>query len=154
MTHPDIEQIKEQDLAALAVIAAETELFPPELLPDLAAPALEGRSDTIWLVALLSGEPVGFCFAETEALADRVWNMRALAVTPNLQGRGVGTALVAGLELLLQKDGQRMVLVDTSGTEGFALTRKFYEANGYDVEARIRDYWAQGDDKVIYCKVL
>ena len=154
MTHPDIEQIKEQDLAALAVIVAETELFPPELVPELAAPALEGRSDTIWLVAHLNGQPVGLCFAETEALADRVWNMRALAVAPDRQGGGIGTALVAGLEHLLSQDGQRMVLVDTSGTEGFALTRKFYEANGYDVEARIRDYWAQGDDKVIYRKVL
>ncbi len=80
--------------------------------------------------------------------------MRALAVTPNLQGRGVGTALVAGLELLLQKDGQRMVLVDTSGTEAFARTWEFYEKNAYDVEARIRDYWADGDDKVTYKKGL
>ena len=154
MTKPDIEQIKEDDLAALAVIAAETELFPPELLPDLAAPALEGHSDTIWLTAHLGGQPVGFCFAETEQLADRVWNMRALAVSPAVQGRGVGTALVAALEYLLRQDAQRMVLVDTSGSDAFAQTRKFYEQSTYAIEARIRDYWTEGDDKVIYRKTL
>ena len=46
------------------------------------------------------------------------------------------------------------MIVDTSGTDDFAMTRKFYSQNGYEEEARIRDFWADGDDKVIFRKAL
>lgn len=154
MIKPEIRKTTKQDLEALAVIAEETDLFPPELLPEIAAAAFEDSSEAEWLTALLCGQPYGFCFAEPETLADRVWNMRALAVTLGLQGRGLGTALVLHLEMLLKSKGRRMLLVDTSGTEGFAPTRAFYEQNAYEPESRIRDYWAIGDDKVTYRKVL
>ena len=46
------------------------------------------------------------------------------------------------------------MIVDTSGTEAFAETRAFYRKNGYTEEARIRDYWADGDDKITFRKPL
>jgi GNAT superfamily N-acetyltransferase len=80
--------------------------------------------------------------------------MLALAVRPDLQSKGLGAALAKAAEQLLKGKGQRILIVDTSGTDGFALTRKFYAQNGYDEEARIRDFWADGDDKVIFRKAL
>ena len=154
MTNADIRKTMKEDLEALGRVAAETELFPPEMLPDLVAPALASNPEVLWLTACVDGQPCGFCFAEAEALADRVWNMRALAVTPSLQGRGVGSALVAELETLLRDAGQRMLLVDTSGMDGFARTRAFYDQSAYEREARLRDYWGEGDDKITYRKVL
>ena len=50
--------------------------------------------------------------------------------------------------------GARLIVVDTSGIEDFAGTRAFYARSGYDEEARIRDFWATGDDKVIFRKAL
>jgi len=44
--------------------------------------------------------------------------------------------------------------VETSGTADFAATRRFYRQNGYEEEGRIRDFWAAGDDKVIFRKPL
>ncbi|MEM6358259.1 MAG: GNAT family N-acetyltransferase, partial [Pseudomonadota bacterium] len=75
-------------------------------------------------------------------------------VRPDLQGKRLGTALVQAAESYLKDKGQRILIVDTSGTDDFALTRKFYAQNGYDEEARIRDFWAEGDDKVIFRKAL
>ena len=46
------------------------------------------------------------------------------------------------------------MIADTSGDAGFTATRKFYAAKGYDEEARIRDFWGTGDDKVTYWKSL
>ncbi|MBK6785246.1 MAG: hypothetical protein IPG79_16975 [Saprospiraceae bacterium] len=46
------------------------------------------------------------------------------------------------------------MIVDTSGTDDFRLTRNFYEKLGYNKEAVIRDFWKEGDDKVIYWKKL
>ena len=86
--------------------------------------------------------------------ADGTWNMLALAVRPDLQGQRLGAALVRAAEKHLQDKGQRILIVDTSGTDAFALTRNFYVQNGYEEEVRIRDFWADGDDKVIFRKAL
>lgn len=80
--------------------------------------------------------------------------MLALAVLPAHQGDGVGGALVKRLEDDLRSQGVRVLIADTSGTEAFALTRRFYAKNGYSEEARIRDFWDVGDDKVVFWKAL
>ena len=46
------------------------------------------------------------------------------------------------------------MIADTSGADEFAQTREFYRKNDYSEEARIRDFWAEGDDKVIFWKSL
>ena len=61
---------------------------------------------------------------------------------------------MAAAEQHLRSKGQRNLIVDTSGTDDFALTRRFYAQNGYEEEAPIRDFWAAGDDKVIFRKAL
>jgi hypothetical protein len=33
-------------------------------------------------------------------------------------------------------------------------TRAFYERNGFRCEARLKDFYAPGDDRVIYAKIL
>jgi energy-coupling factor transporter ATP-binding protein EcfA2 len=47
-----------------------------------------------------------------------------------------------------------LLLADTSGTAAFSRTRAFYREIGYLEEARIRDFWADGDDKVVFSKRL
>ena len=49
---------------------------------------------------------------------------------------------------------ERLLLVETSGTDGFEASRRFYERCGYEVDAVIRDYWAPGDDKVVFRRLL
>lgn len=80
--------------------------------------------------------------------------MLALAVRPDLQGKRLGAALLRAAEQHLKGKGQRILIVGTSGSDDFALTRKFYAKNGYEEEARIRDFWADGDDKVVFRKAL
>ena len=50
--------------------------------------------------------------------------------------------------------GARVLLVETSGVAGFAGQRAFYRRLGYREEARIRDFYADGDDKVVYTRAL
>jgi len=80
--------------------------------------------------------------------------MLALALRPDLQGKGLGATLVKAVEQHLRAQQQRILIVDTSGADAFAQARKFYAQNGYEEEARIRDFWAKGDDKVIFRKAL
>lgn len=154
MTNPNIKPTSANDIAGLQAVLDGTELFPSEMLPDMLAPSLAGETEALWLTCHINGEAVGFCYTVPEDFADGTWNMLALGVRPDLQGKRIGTALVAAAERHLKDKGQRILIVDTSGTDDFALTRKLYAQNGYEEEARIRDFWADGDDKVTFRKAL
>ena len=142
------------DLPHLARALDTIDLFPSDLLPDLAAPFLSGEGDDIWLTAEFDGSPVGLLYAVPEEAADRAWNMRAIGVHADRHGRGLGRALADRLEAILRERAQRVLIVDTSGTDGYAGSRAFYRRLGYEEEARVRDFWAEGDDKIVFRKVL
>ena len=143
------------DIPALQDIVEATGLFPGDMLPEMIAPFLTGQSeDDLWLTVSDGDGPVGFCFARAEPFAEGTWNLLALAVAPARQGSGEGSAAVAALESELRARDGRILIVDTSGTPAFDRTRAFYERAGYETEARIRDYWAPGDDKVTFRKAL
>jgi len=74
-----------------------------------------------------------------------------LVVDPQLQGAGIGTALVAEMERRLVGVA-RLILVETAGRLDFAATRGFYEARGYLPTATIPDFYAPGDDQVVFVK--
>ncbi|SLN20642.1 GNAT family N-acetyltransferase [Pseudooctadecabacter jejudonensis] len=154
MTNPIIRPTSTDDIAGLQAVLDGTELFPSEMLPDMLAPFLSGDTEAFWLTCHKGGEAVGLCYTVPEELAEGTWNMLALAVRPDMQGKRLGAALVKTAEQHLKNKGQRILIVDTSGTDDFALTRQFYAQNGYEEEARIRDFWAHGDDKVIFRKAL
>lgn len=142
------------EIPPLKTVVNETELFPGDMLPEMLSPFLGGDGEAVWLTAHLDDKAVGLCYAVPEALTNGTWNMLALAVLPAHRGDGVGGALVKSLEDDLRSQGIRVLIADTSGTSAFALTRRFYAKNGYEEEARIRDFWDAGDDKVVFRKAL
>ena len=143
------------DIPSLKRVLDETGLFPSQMLPDMLSGFLSGdESESVWLTAEENGNAIGFCFASPEALTEGTWNMLAIAVLPEKQGGGTGGAIVAALENHLAERGNRLLIVDTSGKSDFAQTREFYRKNDYYEEARIRDFWAAGDDKIVFRKAL
>lgn len=145
----------QDDIIGLQGVLDATELFPADMLPDMIRGFLsDAESADIWLTCEMDGEAVGFCYAVPEALAEGAWNMLAIAVLPTVQGRGFGGAIVAHLETVLRERQQRILIADTSGTDAFAPTRAFYQKHGYREEARIRDFWADGDEKIVFWKSL
>jgi len=139
------------DCPALQSVLLETGLFPPELLPDMLQ---DTKEPSLWLTCETAGQAIGFCYARAEPLTDGTWNMLAIAIDPQIQGTGSGKALVGHLESTLAAEGARILIVDTSGSEDFSQTRSFYRHLGYVEEARIRDYWTAGDDKITFWKTL
>ncbi|MDJ0710022.1 MAG: GNAT family N-acetyltransferase [Woeseiaceae bacterium] len=149
----NIRATTDTDLSDLERVLDETGLFPSEMLADMVSGFLSNDvSHDIWLTCESEGEAVGFCYAVPEQLTEGTWNMLAIAVLPAVQGSGVGAALVAELESRLQALGQRILIADTSGAAEFERTRGFYRKNGYVEEARIREFWGEGDDKVVFWK--
>lgn len=86
----------------------------------------------------------------TKSSFDLYW----IAVDPEEQGKGVGGKLMRKTEKLAREQNATRMFVDTSGRPKYAPTRAFYERMGYKQEAVIRDFYAPGDDKVIYAKSL
>lgn len=116
--------------------------------------ALDGDDDYRFLGAFDADELVGYaCWGPTPG-TDRTYDLYWIAVERSLQGQGVGSQLIGSVEQTLRSEGGRLVVVETSSRTDYAPTRAFYEARGYDRAAAIRDYYAPGDDLVIYTKDL
>lgn len=82
------------------------------------------------------------------------WDLYWIAVSPAHQGVGVGTRLLQEVERRLARDEARLVIIETSSQPAYAPTRAFYERHGYGVVARVTDFYAPGDDRLIFARRL
>jgi len=139
----------QDDVQTLGAIAENAGLVPAEYMPDMIAPAFDGGQDT-WLVADNEGA-VGFAFARPEEMADRVWNILAIAVNQDARGSGRARELLHAMEGTL---AARLIIIDTTQRDEQAAARAFYEKEGYRHIASVPDFYAAGEDKLTYCKVM
>jgi ribosomal protein S18 acetylase RimI-like enzyme len=93
------------------------------------------------------------CYGEVP-LSDRCWDLYWIAVDPAAQGRGLGREMVAFMETDLRERRARKVFIETGGKASYGATRTFYEKLEYREIARLPDFFAAGDDKVIFGKDL
>ncbi len=134
------------DAGVLLAIAEASGLFGPEDLEAFAPMIREGiGGEALWL----TGDG-GAAMAEAEPFADRVWNLRFIAVLPEARRRGTGAALLRAAEARLRERGVRLLLIDTSGGPSQEGARAFYLAAGYTLEARVRDFYGEGEDRVTF----
>ena len=100
------------------------------------------------------GRLVGYaCYGQiscTLGSYDLYW----IAVHPDIQGKGLGQKLLQETEHLIRDAGGNRIYVDTSQRLQYASTRAFYENAGYRLDAVLKEFYAPGDNKVIYCKSL
>ncbi|MHB1356866.1 MAG: GNAT family N-acetyltransferase [Anaerolineae bacterium] len=77
-----------------------------------------------------------------------------MVVEPTRCAAGLGTALLDYAEGQIRANQGRLSVIETSGNAQYYPTRQFYLRRGYQEAARLPDFYAPGDDKVIYTKVL
>lgn len=142
------------DQADIKLVVEDAGLFPAEMLDEMIEPFFnDDKSLGHWLICEIDRVGViGFSYTRPEELTEGTWNLLAIGFRTEYRGRGYGAQLIARVEQSLI--GARILIVETSGLDDFEVTRSFYETCGYTKEAVIRDYWADGDDKVIYRKSL
>jgi ribosomal protein S18 acetylase RimI-like enzyme len=99
-------------------------------------------------------EVVGYaCFGPipgTLVSYDLYW----IAVRNQYRGQGVGSLLIQRSEEMIRSLGGRRIYVETSSRALYTPTHAFYDAQGYRQEALLEDYYAPGDSKLIYVKVV
>jgi len=133
----------------------------PEIVTamELVDEALEQGEESGYIFAVLdwgktNPEVKGYaCYGPTP-LTEGVYDLYWIVVDPASQGTGLGRHLIQYVEQDVMNRGGRMILIETSSQESYGATVRFYERAGYDLAARIRNYYKIGDDKLVYQKEL
>jgi GNAT superfamily N-acetyltransferase len=96
----------------------------------------------------------GFAYYAPSSMAERAWYLYWIAVRSDLQARGLGGRLLRHAEDEARSRDGRLLLIETSSLPHYDLTRKFYLKHGYVQDAVVHDFYADGDDMVIFAKRL
>lgn len=159
----DTDRFREQpvpsDVAAVASILAGSGFFnaeEQEVGVSLVGERLEKGEACgyFFQFAEQQGMVLGYtCFGPipgTQSSYDLYW----IAVDNAFRGKGLGTELLGCSEREIARRGGTRVYIETSSTPLYVPTRSFYERNGYMLEAEQKDYYAPGDNKLLYVKAL
>lgn len=152
--------VRESDAVAVRRLVADTGFFSADevdLAVELVDEALQKGSASGYEFVFLDKSDNSLqgyvCYGPipaTKSGFDLYW----IAVSPSLQGAGLGARLVAETERQALQQGATRMFVDTSGRPQYHPTRQFYERCGYNTAAELEDFYAPGDSKVIYAKKL
>jgi len=151
--------VETEDPAKIRRLASITGFFNPEEI-DVAEELPRERlskgdaSGYFFVIAEHYGRMVGYtCYGPIAGSAgsfDLYW----IAVHPDFQRRGLGRLLIRETERLIRKSEGGRIYVETSEKAQYTSTRMFYESCGYKLEAILKDFYAPGDGKCIYCKAI
>ena len=152
-----IRRAEAPDTPAVIEILERTRFFRPgeiiiarELLDAALNDGPQGEYQSC--VAVEDGNVAGWiCFGPTPCTLG-TFDIYWVAVDPPAQRRGLGKAMTDYVTNIIKRLNGRMIAVDTSGTDRYIPTRRFYEKLGFTQAATIREFYAPGDDKVIYIK--
>ena len=99
-----------------------------------------------------AGQVLGFACYGPRDLTEGTFDLYWIAVDSSSRCNGVGRMLLNTSEAAVRKMGGRMLIAETSGTPHYEPARKFYVSMGYENEATIKDFYATGDDLLIFVK--
>ncbi|MCK5237026.1 MAG: GNAT family N-acetyltransferase [Deltaproteobacteria bacterium] len=144
--------------ALLGIIDATENLTEEE--KDCAAELLQiyidevDQDDYLFLVACNedSGEVEGFLCYGLASLSSGVYDIYWIVVSPVKMMKGVGRSLVSEVERKASAVGIREIIIETSSLDSYKGSREFYGKLGFIEEARVKDFFKVGDDKVFFIK--
>lgn len=150
-----IRKLTKADLPAVKNVIESTGLFPAEWLDEMATDYFTNPDTTeVWLIAEDGETPVAVAYCAPERMTEGTYNLYLIAVHQQFQGRGIGARIMSYVEEMLAAAHARVLLVETSGLPTYERTRRFYDSCGYEREAIIREFYAEGEDKVVFWKKL
>jgi ribosomal protein S18 acetylase RimI-like enzyme len=112
------------------------------------------RSEYLTYVLEDGGTVRGYvCYGPTP-MTDSTYDLYWIAVDPTAHGQGYGRRLLTFAEADILRRRGRLVLIETSSQDVNQSTIRFYERAGYDLVARIGNFYRAGDDKLVFAKDL
>jgi GNAT superfamily N-acetyltransferase len=86
----------------------------------------------------------------TKSSYDLYW----IVVHHDFRGHGIGKNLLKLTEQAAREMGGSGIYAETSSQLLYEPTRRFYLSNNYTEEARLKDFYNLGDDKLVYSRRL
>lgn len=148
------------DTTALLALTEQTGVFRPmeiqalrEVLDDYHS---HNRAAGHCCITRASGDTIaGFAYYAPAAMTVHTWYLYWIAIQRDRQARGIGSELLRYLEAdIRRRQPAAILLIETSSMPHYNRTRDFYKKHGYETEAILRDYYAPGDDMVVFRKNL
>jgi ribosomal protein S18 acetylase RimI-like enzyme len=110
------------------------------------------QTDYLVVVAEHQGRPAGYVLYGPVPLTEGAFDLYWIATDPLVQGLGLGRQLMTSAEADARRRGARFMALETSSQGHYQRTRRFYDQAGYVEEARLRDFYRPGDDRITYVK--
>jgi ribosomal protein S18 acetylase RimI-like enzyme len=152
-----IRPMVQADKQALLDILYDTPEFNPmdlttaiEVIEDYLK-EVEG-SGYFTLVAEIDNKIAGYVCYGRNNMTESTWDIYWAAVSHNIQGKGIGRQLMTAAENHIQAAGGKLIILETSSTPIYDKTNRFHLSLGYTKICQIKDFYAPGDDQIIYEK--
>lgn len=151
--------VTSEDVQAVRAITASTGFFSPEEV-EIAVELVEDRlakgprCGYHFLFAEHEGRTMGYTSYGPIACTKESFDLYWIAVDGGFRGKGLGTRLLAKTEEAIAALGGARIYIETSARPFYTPTREFYLARGYAQVAELEDFYASGDAKAMYLKVL
>ena len=153
-----IRKFEKEDIMPLEEIVRATGVFREEEitiaveLMDIAANDNEQKDYFLFSYVDEDGTVLGYYCAGPTPLTHRTFDLYWIAVHPRVHKKRIGHELLEHCETQVKSMGGKLLVVETSSQPKYEPTRQFYLRHQYNEAARIKDYYAQNDDLVIYSK--
>jgi D-alanine-D-alanine ligase len=154
VTLPLLRHLTAADRGRIEEVSRAVGVFRQDEIPvalEVFDGAVAGSPDYLALGAEMDGRLAGWISWGPTPCTLGTFDLYWMAVDPAHHGAGIGTALLNAMEQQLPGTA-RLVVVETAGRPDYAPTRAFYQARGYRAVSRIPDFYAPGDDQVVYVK--
>ena len=147
-----------EDIGPLEEIVRATGVFREEEiavaveLMEIAATEKDQKDYILFCYEDEEGSVQGYYCIGPTPMTQSTFDLYWIAVHPRLHKKRIGHELLEHCEAQVKSMGGNLMIVETSSQPNYEPTRRFYSRHQYSEEARIRDYYAQGDDLIIYSK--
>jgi D-alanine-D-alanine ligase len=159
---PDLvirETVTPADAAAVREIVASSGFFYDHEIA-VAVELVEERlakgqaSGYLFLFAETGGRTIGYACYGPIACTTGSYDLFWIAVHDDVRSQGLGRRVLEETERRIAAAGGRRIYAETSGRPHYEPPRRFYERCGYTAEAVLKEFYAPGDDKVVYVKAV
>lgn len=148
---------KESDMKSIRDIVESTKFFYDheiEIAVELVTERLNlGEVTEYYFVfAEVDGVTVAYsCFGPI-SMSKTSFDLYWIATHNDFRGKGIGKKLLEETYKQARVMGCKIIIAETSGLPHYEPTRAFYITTGFTPEARLKDFYDLGDDKLFYTK--
>ncbi len=153
------DSIRKSDPASVCALVREAGVFNEEEI-QIAGELVMDRvtrgeaSEYHFIFAEAEGELIAYTCYGRICFTDERYDLYWIAVSPRFQGQGIAAEIMERTEQAARALGCKHLYAETSSREVYAPARKFYLRQGFAQVASLKDFYRDGDDKVLFRKYL